>query len=118
MTELVACFSSGEKSQSHVSKLVEAMDWSKIYIITNEKEKTQFKSTKNFEFVIVNFQKPVNELIEDLIIKLRGKFSGLEVALNLVSGNGKEHMAILSALLRLGVGIRLMALTKEGVKEL
>ena len=118
MTELVACFSSGEKSQNHVSKLVEAMDWSKIYIITNEKEKTQFKSAKNFEFVVVNFQKPVNELIEDLIIKLRGKFSGLEVALNLVSGNGKEHMAILSALLKLGVGIRLMALTKNGVEEL
>jgi len=40
------------------------------------------------------------------------------VALNLVSGNGKEHMAILSALLKLGIGVRLMAVTKDGVREL
>lgn len=118
MTELVACFSAGEKTQSHVSKLVEAKDWSKVYIITNEKEMQNFKSKKKVEFAIVDFQKPVNELIEDIARNLRGKISDLEVALNIVSGNGKEHMAILSALLKLGVGIRLMALTKEGVKEL
>ena len=42
----------------------------------------------------------------------------MEVAVNIVSGNGKEHMAIISALLKLGVGIRLMAVTKDGVREL
>ena len=41
----------------------------------------------------------------------------METAVNLISGDGKEHMALLSALLKLGVGIRLIALTKEGVKE-
>ena len=36
---------------------------------------------------------------------------------NFVSGMGKEHMALISALLKLGVGIRLMALTKNGIEE-
>jgi len=36
--------------------------------------------------------------------------------LNIVSGDGREHMAIISALLQLGLGIRLVALTKEGVR--
>jgi hypothetical protein len=49
---------------------------------------------------------------------LKDKIKGTEVALNLVSGTGKEHMAILAALLKLGVGIRLVALTKEGFKEI
>ena len=49
--------------------------------------------------------------------KLKDKVNG-EIALNLISGTGKEHMAILSALLKLGVGIRLVALTKDGVEEL
>ena len=49
---------------------------------------------------------------------LDGKIYDLDVALNMVSGTGKEHMAILSALLKLGLGIRLMAVTKNGVVEL
>ena len=118
MTELVACFSHGEKTQSHVIKLVESKDWSKIFLITNEQFKEHFKSLKNVEFVLVDFRQPVKELINEITSKLRNKLTDIEVALNLVSGNGKEHMAILSALLKLGVGIRLMAITKEGLKEL
>ena len=36
----------------------------------------------------------------------------------MVSGTGKEHMCVLAALLKLGVGVRLVALTKEGVQQL
>jgi hypothetical protein len=39
-----------------------------------------------------------------------------EVALSLASGNGKEHMALISALLTLPVGIKLTAYTKQGVE--
>ena len=46
------------------------------------------------------------------------KIKDSEVAVNFVSGTGKEHMALLSALLKLGIGIRLLALTKEGVTEI
>ena len=77
-----------------------------------------FKAEKNAEFVVVDFKKPVFELIEDIRKSLIGKITDLEVALNIVSGTGKEHMAILSALLKLGVGVRLMAVTKDGVREL
>ena len=41
-----------------------------------------------------------------------------EVGLNFISGTGKEHMALLSAVLKLGIGIRFFALTKDGVKEI
>ena len=118
MTDLVACLSSGEKSWAHVSRLVKEQDWKKIFLITNDAGKQNFKSEKNVEFVVVDFQKPVSELIEDIRKTLSGKLTDLEVALNIVSGSGKEHMAILSALLKLGVGLRLMAVTKDGIKEL
>ena len=41
-----------------------------------------------------------------------------EAAVNLISGNGKEHMAVISALMKLGLGIRLIALTPNGIKEI
>jgi len=40
------------------------------------------------------------------------------VGVNFISGAGKEHMALVSALMKLGVGFRLMASTMDGVKEL
>lgn len=118
MTDLVACLSSGEKSWGHVARLIKEQDWKNIFIITNDFGRQNFKTEKQVNFVVVDFQKPVAELIHDMVRQLKGRFSDFEVALNLVSGSGKEHMAILSALLRLGIGIRLMAVTKEGIKEL
>ena len=118
MTELVACLSMPEKSWAHVERLVKEKEWSRVFIITDDSGKKSFKSEKKIDFIVVDFQKPVFGLIEDIKNGLKGKISDFEVALNLVSGTGKEHMAILSALLKLGVGVRLTAVTKDGVKEL
>ena len=118
MTDLVACLSTGEKSWNHVARLIKEQDWKNVFLITNEFGKNNFKAEKEMEFIVVDSKKQVLELIEDIINGLKGKITDLEIALNLVSGSGKEHMAILSALLRLGVGIRLIALTKNGIIEL
>ena len=118
MTELVACLSPEEKSWAHISRLINGQDWKNIFLITEDLGKKNFKSEKRVEFVVVDFKQPVFELIESIRKGLGNKITDLEVALNLVSGNGKEHMAILSALLKLGVGVRLMAVTKEGIREL
>ena len=118
MTDLIACLSSGEKSWAHVERLIKEENWSKVFVITNDFGKKNFKSGKKIDFIAVDFQKPVFVLIEDIKKGLQGKITDFEVALNLVSGNGKEHMAILSALLKLGIGVRLMAVTKNGVMEL
>ena len=118
MTDLVACFTSGDKSLTHVHRLVKEHDWQKIFLITNHSGKDIPKFEKPVECIQVDSNKPVIELIEDIRKGLHSKISDLEVALNLVSGNGKEHMAILSALLKLGVGVRLVAVTKDGFKEL
>ncbi len=98
MTDLVACLSSGDNSRNHVERLIKEEDWSRIIMITNESGRKDFKSEKKIDFVVVDFQKPVFELIDEIKKRIRGKLTDLEVALNIVSGNGKEHMAILSAL--------------------
>ena len=48
--------------------------------------------------------------------KLSKKLGNLEVAVSIASGNGKEHMALISSLLSLPVGIRLVVFTKAGVE--
>jgi hypothetical protein len=70
------------------------------------------------EFIIIDKNKHTSDITEDIFRKLKGRIKDTEVALNMISGDGKEHMATLSALLKLGLGIRLMAYTKEGVREI
>ncbi|KHO49333.1 MAG: hypothetical protein QT04_C0060G0026 [archaeon GW2011_AR11] len=58
------------------------------------------------------------DIITHLTPALRPYLTDFETGLNMVSGTGKEHMCVLAALLKLGVGVRLVALTKEGVQQL
>ena len=62
--------------------------------------------------------KDLADLKEDISSELGKKMKGTDVAVNMVSGSGKEHMALLSALLGLGMGLRFVAATKDGIKEL
>ena len=62
--------------------------------------------------------KKIKDLKEEFLSKLKGNLKGTEVALSLASGDGKEHMALISALINLPVGIRFAALTKEGIIDL
>tara|TARA_Y100000310_G_scaffold345778_2_gene469744 strand:+ start:4107 stop:4460 length:354 start_codon:yes stop_codon:yes gene_type:complete len=117
MADLIACLSTGKGTWGHVSRLIQEGTWENILIITNEFGKENFSNEKNAELLIVNSSQPTKELVSEIESKLKGKLNR-EVALNLISGTGKEHMSILAALLKLGVGIKLTALTKDGIEEI
>ena len=70
---------------------------------------------KPVEFIRVATGKRVVELRDEIIKKLKGKINGTEVALSIASGIGKEHMALISALLNMPVGVRFVALTQDGI---
>ncbi|MBW2992537.1 hypothetical protein KY345_04940 [Candidatus Woesearchaeota archaeon] len=118
MTCLIANISSGKGTLAHVSRVIDEIEWEKIFLIATKEARNVFKPNKKVEYVLIDENKHTPEIIEDIYSKLKGKILDTEVALNMISGNGKEHMATLSALLKLGLGVRLIALTKEGVREL
>lgn len=118
MTELIACLSSGKGSWNYILRLIKEESWDNIFLITNEFGKENFKAENNMQFIVVDFRKPVSELIKDIKENLKGKIKGIEVAVNLISGTGKEHMAIMSALLKLGLAIRFVVVADSGVKEI
>lgn len=115
--ELICLLSSGEGTWAQVSGLMKYGEWEKIVLVGDDFAKT-FTHEKPFEFVKVDLTKKVKELQEELSSKLKGKFSGFEVGVSIASGAGKEHMALISALINLPVGIKFVALTKEGIIEL
>ena len=115
--ELVALLSSGKGTWAQVSGLIKYGEWDKVILIGGDFAK-EFKHEKPFEFIKVDLDKKLKELQQEIKEKLKGKINGTEVALSIASGDGKEHMALISALINLPVGIRFAALTKDGVVDL
>ncbi len=115
--ELIALLSTGKGTWAQVSGLMSHGEWDKVILLGGDFAK-QFTHKKEFEFVKIDLSQKIKELQQDLKSKLKGKFNGTEVALTIASGDGKEHMALISALINLPVGIRFAALTKEGVIDL
>ena len=118
MTDLIACLSTGKGTWGNLKRLIAEQDWNKVFLITNEFGKEKFQADEKVELIVVDPRKPMNELIETIRKALEGKISDTEVAVNLISGSGKEHMALLSAIMKSGLGFRLVALTTQGVKEI
>jgi len=118
--ELVALLSSGKGTWGQVFGLINQGEWEKVILIVNDFASSSvggFKFNKEVDTVSLNFNKGMKELISDIKDKIKNKIEGSEVALTIASGSGKEHMAIISALLHLPVGVKFVALVNEGVIE-
>ncbi len=111
--ELVAFLGAGQGTWAQVAGVINKGEWDSITLIGNDFAK-KFTVQKDFEFIEVSSSRII-ELKQEIQKKLEGKIKGTEVALSIASGDGKEHMALISALLCLPVGIRFTALTKDGI---
>ena len=115
MTELIALLSTGKGTWGQVSGLMKKGEWEKIILVGSSFAQDFKVEGIPFDFIEVDLDKNLLQLKKEFMSKLKGKIDGIEVALSIASGTGKEHMALQSALLSIPVGVRFTALTKEGV---
>ncbi|MEK6963066.1 MAG: hypothetical protein AABX70_01470 [Nanoarchaeota archaeon] len=119
MTTLVTCLSTGKGTWVPVLELAKNPLFEQVYLVCNPWTQQNFKTQQNnFHLILVDDEQPLPNLVETIQNALKGKILDTEVALNLFSGTGKEHMAILSALLKLGLGIRLVHVQDTQVQEI
>lgn len=116
MAELVALLSKGEGTWAQVAGIIKQEEWENILLLGDDFAKN-FQIDKPHTFIELKSRRLV-DLKEEMAEKLRGKIHGTEVSLSIASGDGKEHMALISALLSLPVGVRFTALTKDGIVTL
>ncbi len=113
--ELVAFLGKDKESWGQISALVNKGKWDKVVMVKTKDAEDSILD--DFDTIKINTDLPISLLKEDMLNKLKGKLSGeFEVALSIASGNGKEHMALISALLSIPVGIKLVAYTKDGIE--
>jgi len=112
--EFVALLGSDKESWGQVSALLNHGTWDNIILIKTSSE--DFPAPDSAKIIEIDSSQPLLALKKTLMDKLQGKFSEFEAYLSIASGNGKEHMALIAALLSLPVGIRLVAYTKNGIE--
>ena len=115
--ELVALLSSGKGTWAQVSGLIKHGEWDKIIVIGGDFAK-EFKADKKFEFIKINQDSKLLELKKEIVEKLRGKINDTEAELSIASGDGKEHMALLEAVMELGLNFRLVTVKNNQLQVL
>lgn len=115
MTDLVVMLTSGKGTWAEVSKLIKQENWGHVYLICTDFGKEKFTCDKPSSFIVINSFSYPEEIKNKIVSELKNKLS-IEVGVNMTSGTGNEHMALLGALLELGVGIRLVSASDKGMQ--
>lgn len=110
MAMLLACL--GESSTwSPVLKLASMPEWEKVLFFGPQSVKDAVQLKPHMEFFVVDDKLPVMQLSAVIAQKLGAVFG--EVGLSMISGSGALHMALLSAVLKCGGGIRLVNFSEK-----
>ena len=115
MPTFIACLSTGKGTWTEVVRILTSQPWTKVFLITDQFGRDHFTPNSITELLLVDLSLDAPALQEAIKNGLRGKLTDFEVALNLASGSGKEHMALLEAVMELGLNFRLVTLQNERV---
>jgi len=111
---LIAILGIGRGTWGHVNRLISEEEWEKILLISNDWGQQNFSAVKpeKCEWIMVNNRSGF-EVIKEAI---KEKLPENEICVSLISGSGKEHMALLAALKEAGKDYKLVILTGDGTK--
>lgn len=117
MSTLVACLSVGKGTWQPVQDLIATKSFDKVILIVSQFAKDNYPNKFGAEMIVLDPALSLADAVSLLERELKGKINDLEVGVNLISGNGEEHMAVLAALIRSGVGFRLVSALDGSIVE-
>jgi hypothetical protein len=118
MTDLVACLSTGKGTWTGVLKLINKLEFGNIFLVANQWSKDNLKIKKdNIQFILINSEDNTSKIRDSITKQLEGKIKDFEVAVNIDSGTGKEHTALITALMKLGLALRFVVCENDNLEE-
>ena len=109
MTTLIALLSSGKGSWRHVNSLIQVQKWDRVILFCNDFAYKEYDSKGSNVLKLQIDEKKPQEFIDKVSQVLKKEVQDFEVALNIVSGSGYEHMIIVGGIIKAGLGFRLVA---------
>lgn len=109
---LIAVLGIGKGTWGHVKRLIDEKQFDEVVLISNEWGKENFKSDKPANWVMVN-NRAGFDVIKGEIKKNLPKGN---IKVSIISGSGKEHLALLAALKEAGAGYEFIVIAGDGIR--
>ena len=111
---LVAPLGVGKGTWGHLARLISDEEWDKIILVSNEWGRGIFESSKSdiTDWIEINNRGGFEIIVDQIEEQLPDR----DITLSLISGSGKEHMAVLTAIQKKKIKCELVILTGDGVK--
>ncbi|MCX8189658.1 MAG: hypothetical protein N3F05_00290 [Candidatus Diapherotrites archaeon] len=109
----VATLGMGKGTWGHVGRIIQESDWDKIVLIGTDFAKENFKPQKQCDWILINPRSGFESLKE----QIKDRLPEDELCISLISGTGREHSALLSAIKEAGKSFKIVVLTRDGLKE-
>jgi hypothetical protein len=102
----------GKGTWGHVKRLIADGEWGRIILISNEWGKENFAPDKECDWIMINNRSGFDVIKEEI----KSRLPEGEISVCLISGSGKEHMALIAALKESERNLELVTITKDGIK--
>jgi len=112
---LISFIGKDKENLGQVIALINKGEWDSAFLL-KYKETPNIQTAKKYKTIeitdsdLISLKSSIQEKLKPLLS------NDFEVAISLASGTGKEHMALISALLSIPVGIKITAFTKKGIE--
>ena len=118
MTDLVACIGAGKGTWTGVFRLAAMPEFENVFLIANEWTKNTLKTeSPKIKIITINDAQTTAQIRDSIAAQMKGMVKGLEAAINMDSGTGKEHTAMITALMRLGLSFRFVSFENGKMEE-
>lgn len=108
----IATLGIGKGTWGHVKRIIAEQEWEQILLVSNEWGKENFSPDKECDWIMINNRSGFDMIKNEI----KEKLPEGDIALSLISGSGKEHMAVLAALKEAKKNIEIVIITKDGIK--
>lgn len=113
MKTFIGILSTGKGTWGQVAHIIDNKDYEKVYLISNEWAQDKFNCTKPINWIIIDPRKGLSEIMDDLEKQM--PVTETEIDLNIHSGSGKEHSAILAILLQKKIKFNIITINAQGI---
>jgi hypothetical protein len=113
MKTFLGILSTGKGTWGQVAHIIDNTEYDTVYLISNEWAQDKFTCSKQVKWIIIDPRKGFSEIVDDIEKQMPKELNDIE--LNIHSGSGKEHSAILSILLKNKIKFKIITINAEGI---
>ena len=113
MKTFLGILSTGKGTWGQVAHIIDNTEYDNIYLISNEWAQEKFTCSKKVNWIIIDPRKGFSEIVNDIEEQMPKDLT--EVDLNIHSGSGKEHSAVLSIILKNKMKFKIITINADGI---